>query len=68
MERIAFKYQDTSVCLAPFDYLPHTQPFEMMVRVRFYDEEDILQIAAASRNKFTPDPATKDVVHCGCLL
>lgn len=63
-----FKYQDISVCLVPFDSLPHTQSFGLMARGRFYDGKDILQIAAASRNKFTQDPATEDAVLCGCLL
>lgn len=68
VERIAFKYQDISVCLAPFDSLPHTQSVGLMLRERFYDGKDILQIAAASRDKFTQDPATEDAVFCGCLL
>lgn len=32
MEGIAFKYQDSSVCFAPLDCWPHTQPFGLMVR------------------------------------
>lgn len=36
-ERLAFKYQDIRVCL--------TQSLRLVVRVRFYEEKDILQIA-----------------------